>query len=156
MKFDYPEYVVRPAPAAPAKTSIFRPVIPVRMSGPKASRTIWALLDTGADECYITESVALKLGITSVSDDLGRIDSASGDMTAWYGSLTLEVTDGDERHVLKVTVGVVEQDWSEMILGHLGFFEHFDATFSHTDRIVTLTARTTATAAIPTTDPAGP
>lgn len=143
MTFDYPEYHVEPSPAAPGKTSLYRPVVRVRMIGPKASRKIWALLDTGADESYITDSLAKKLGVTPISDDRAIINSASGEMFAWYGILTLEITDGDERHVLSMTVGVVPQDWSEMILGHLGFFEHFDATFSDMDRNVILTARST-------------
>jgi predicted aspartyl protease len=141
MKFDYPEYRVEPSPAAPEKTSVYRPVIRVRMTGSNASRAIWALLDTGADESYITESIAERLGVTPVSDARGMINSASGEMRAWYGNVSLEVTDGEERHVLPVTVGVVPQDWSEIILGHLGFFEHFDATFSDTDKIVTLSRR---------------
>jgi predicted aspartyl protease len=113
------------------------------MTGPIASRSIWALLDTGADESYISESLAKKLGVTPISDECETISSASGEMLAWYGLLTLEVTDGEERHSLPITVGVVPQDWSEMILGHLGFFEYFDADFSDMDRIVSLTARST-------------
>jgi hypothetical protein len=136
MKFDYPEYHVEPTPAAPDKHSLYRPVVRVRMTGPKASRTFWALLDTGADETYITESVAQKLGVTPISD---------GEMLAWYGKLSLEITDGEERYDFPVIVGVVPQDWSEMILGHLGFFEHFDANLSDTDRTVVLTARPSAT-----------
>jgi hypothetical protein len=141
MKFAYAEYLVDPSPAAPDKTSVYRPVIRVRMIGPMASRVIWALLDTGADESYITESLATKLGVMPVSDAQGTIDSASGEMLAWYGALSIEVTDGDEHHTLPITIGVVPQDWSEMILGHIGFFEHFDALFSDADRTVTLTRR---------------
>jgi hypothetical protein len=141
MKFDYPEYLVDPSPAAPGRNSLFRPVIRVRMSGPKSSRNIWALLDTGADECYITESLAEKLGITPVSPQTTTINSASGEMRAWYGEFSLEVTDGEENHRVSIIAGVVPQDWSEMILGHVGFFEYFDANFSDVDRIVTLTAR---------------
>jgi hypothetical protein len=141
MTFDYPEYRVEPSPAAPGRTSLYRPVVRVRMSGPLASRTIWALLDTGADECYITEDVASKLGVSPISKDLGAINSASGEMRAWYGSLAIEIAEGEERHGFALTVGVVPQDWSEMILGHTGFFEHFDARFSDVDRTVTLTAR---------------
>jgi hypothetical protein len=110
MKFDYPEYRVEPSPAAPGKTSLYRPVIRVRMTGSIASRSIWALLDTGADESYITESVAERLGVNPVSEEHGTINSASGEMLAWYGKVSLEVTDGDERHLLPITVGVVPQD----------------------------------------------
>lgn len=144
MRFDYPEYLVAPTPAAPLRESLYRPVIRVKMTGPKASRSIWTLLDTGADESYITESIARKLGVTPLSEERGTINSASGEMQVWYGELTIEVTDGKERHALPIVVGVVPQDWSEMILGHLGFFEHFDAAFSATDRTVTLTSRGSA------------
>jgi hypothetical protein len=143
MKFDYPRYLVEPSPAAPDTNILYRPVIRVRMSGPKASRSIWALLDTGADESYITESLANKLGVTPVSDKQGTINSASGEMLAWYGTLSLAITDGVEQHQFPITMGVVPQDWSEMILGHVGFFEHFDANFSYTDRVVTISRRST-------------
>jgi hypothetical protein len=62
-------------------------------------------------------------------------------MSVWYGQLRVEVTDGHEKHELTTVVGVVSQEWSEMILGHVGFLEHFDATFSHADRIATLVRR---------------
>jgi predicted aspartyl protease len=141
MKFDYPEYLVDPTSAAPERASLFRPVIRVRMTGSKASRTIWALLDTGADESYITESLAVKLGVTPLSAETSTINSASGEMLAWYGQMAVEVSEGHERNRFAMIVGVVQQDWTEMILGHVGFFEHFDANFSDNDRIVTLTAR---------------
>lgn len=141
MKFDYPQYLIEPTPAAPDIEILYRPVIPVRFIGPKASRTIWALLDTGADESYITESLADKLGATPISEQRGTINSASGEMQAWYTTLAIEVTDGSARHRFPITVGVVPQDWSEVILGHLGFFQRFDATFSDADRTVTLSVR---------------
>lgn len=141
MTFDYPEYLVAPTPADPERTSLHRPVIRVRMIGPKDSGAFWTLLDTGADESYITESVAKKLGVTPVSNERGTILSASGEMHVWYGELSIEVTDGNESYELSIVAGVVPQDWSEMILGHLGFFEYFDAVFSDTDRTVTLVAR---------------
>jgi hypothetical protein len=141
MRFDYPEYFIVPSPAAPGRAFLYRPVIRVRMTGGKASRAIWTLLDTGADESYITESLAAKLGVIPVTDSLEAVASASGELMAWYGKLTLEVSDGQERHVLPITVGVVRQDWSEMILGHLGFFEYFDANFSDVDKTVELSRR---------------
>ena len=141
MRFDYSQYLVEPTPAAPDRRVLYRPVIPVRMSGPQASLTIWALLDTGADESYITESLAKKLGVAPLSNELGTIHSASGAMSVWYGELTVEVGDETDRHSFPVTVGVVGEEWSESILGHLGFLEHFDATFSYADKCVTLAAR---------------
>jgi hypothetical protein len=67
--------------------------------------------------------------------------SVSGEMPVWYGEIEIEVTDGRDKHDFKTIVGVVSQEWSEMILGHVGFLERFDATFSHADRTVTLRGR---------------
>jgi predicted aspartyl protease len=102
---------------------------------------IWALLDTGADESYITQSVAEKLGVMPLSANTMTIQSASGEMKVWYGKLTMEVAQEEDVHAFPITVGVVGEEWSECILGHTGFLEHFDVTFSHADKEVTLIRR---------------
>lgn len=141
MKFPYAEYQVVPSPAAPDRASLHRPVVRVRLQGPKSFLKVWALLDTGADESYITQSVAEKLGVVPLSAGAMTIESASGEMKVWYGRLTVEVSDENEVHSFPVTVGVVGEEWSESILGHTGFLEHFDATFSYADKLVTLIRR---------------
>ena len=70
------------------------------------------------------------------------IESASGAMNLWYGLLTIEVSGDNEVHAFQTTVGVVGEEWSESILGHTGFLEHLDATFSHVDKLVMLIRRT--------------
>ncbi len=142
MKFPYAEYQVDPSPAAPDRTTLHRPVIRVRLQGPTSFLKVWALLDTGADESYITETIAERLGVVPISADAMTIESASGTMNVWYGLLTIEVSDENEVHAFQTTVGVVGEEWSESILGHTGFLEHFDATFSHADKLVTLIRRT--------------
>jgi predicted aspartyl protease len=102
---------------------------------------IWALLDTGADESYITQSLAEKLGVVPLSADAMTIQSASGEIKVWYGKLAIEVAQADEVHSFPTVVGVVGEEWSECILGHIGFLEHFDVTFSHADKVVTLIRR---------------
>lgn len=141
MKFAYSKYTVVPSPAAPERTVLFRPVIPVRFLGPSASRNVYALLDTGADESYITESMAEKLGVTPLSAGSSIIQSASGEMSVVYGRITVEIADEDDHFSFPITVGIVGEDWSEAILGHVGFLEHFDATFSYAEKLVTLTPR---------------
>jgi hypothetical protein len=141
MKLPYAEYQVVPSPAAPDRTTLYRPVIRVRLQGPKSFLKVWALLDTGADESYITQSVAEKLGVVPLSVDTATIHSASGEMKVWYGRLTIEVNDDEEVHSFPITVGVVGEEWSESILGHTGFLENFDATFSYADKLVTLIRR---------------
>ncbi|MGL4514767.1 MAG: hypothetical protein ACRCT8_16890 [Lacipirellulaceae bacterium] len=38
-----------------------------------------------------------------------------------------------ELGLLPLVVGVIQGTWGEPILGHAGFLEHFDATFSYAD-----------------------
>lgn len=141
MKFPYRQYAVEPSPAAPLLAVISRPVIPVRFLGPKGALDCYALLDTGADESYVTESMAERLGIEPLSDEASTVHSASGEMSIAYGAATVEVTDGAERFSRPLVVGIVSESWSEAILGHTGFLEYFDATFSYVDQAVSLTFR---------------
>jgi predicted aspartyl protease len=141
VKFSYSRYAVVATPAAPERTVLYRPVIPVRFVGPKAARNVFALLDTGADESYVTEDMAKKLGVQPIAADAPSIQSASGNLSVTCGRLTVEITDDANSYSFPITVGIVSQDWSEAILGHHGFLEHFDATFSYADKLVTLTAR---------------
>jgi hypothetical protein len=141
VKFAYAKYQVAPSLAAPDRDVLYRPVIPIRITGPNGFRDVYALLDTGADESYITESMAEKLGVKPLSDEAFVIQSASGNMSVWYGRIGIEITDIFDDHSVPVIVGVVSEEWSEMILGHIGFFEFFDATFSYVDRTVTLRRR---------------
>ncbi|HEV2969101.1 MAG TPA: retropepsin-like aspartic protease [Pirellulales bacterium] len=141
MKFPYRRYAIEPSPAAPMLSIISRPVIPVRFSGSKGTRNCYALLDTGADESYITQSMAEKLGIAPLSEVISTVQSASGKMSIMYGEVLIEVADGDERFSRRIAVGIADETWSEAILGHIGFLEHFDATFSYVDQTVTLLVR---------------
>lgn len=142
MRFRYLPQHVLPTPAAPHLEILYRPVIPVRYQGPGGTTKVRALLDTGADESYVTQAVATELGLTPVSGERATIHSASGPMSVWYARTTLEVATPEEHYSFPAIVGVVSEAWDELILGHIGFLEFFDATFSHADRIVTLSART--------------
>jgi hypothetical protein len=120
---------------------LYRPVIPVRFHGPQGSTKVRALLDTGADESYITETIAADLGVTPVSNQPATIHSASGKLSVWYGSVVVEVSDEADLFSFPLIVGVVSEEWDELILGHLGFLQYFDVTCSYADKCVTLTAR---------------
>ncbi len=141
MRFPYRRYAIEPSPAAPALSVIARPVIPIRFSGPRGAGNFYALLDTGADESYITESMAKKLGIAPLSGAASIVQSASGEMSIGYGEVLVEVGAGDEQFSRRIVVGIATEAWSEAILGHIGFLEHFDATFSYVDQSVTLVQR---------------
>jgi hypothetical protein len=141
VKFPYRRYAIEPSPGAPTISVISRPIIPVRFSGPAGSLNCYALLDTGADESYITQSIAKKLGVLPLSKVTSTVQSASGQISIVYGEVLVEVADGDERFSRRIAVGITSETWSEAILGHIGFLEYFDATFSYVDQTVTLRHR---------------
>lgn len=138
MRFPYSRYEVRPSPGAPDRTILFRPVVPVRLIGPAASRDVYALLDTGADESYITKQLAEKLGVIPVSSEMSTIQSAGGELPVVYGNIAIEIMDEKQVYSLNIPIGVVSEDWSVAILGH-SFLEYFEATFSYREKVVVLT-----------------
>ena len=127
MKFPYRRYSVTPTPAQLGETVISRPIIRFRLHCDSESALFWGLLDTGADETYITKEMADALGIVA-SESFG-IESASGRMTASYATVHLEVSDDTEQYQWPSVIGVIDQPWSEAILGHAGFLRYFDVTF---------------------------
>lgn len=136
MRFSYCPYEV--VPVAGGADVIYRPVIRIRMKGPRTDGDFWALLDTGADESYITLEMADYLGVVTMPDEVGTVESASGTMTVKYGDVGIEVEDGAESYAWNTTVGIVEEPWSEAILGHRGMLSLFDVTFLGADKEVLL------------------
>jgi len=88
--------------------------------------------------------MADRLGLVIDDGAAYIIDSAGGDVSVSYGTVTIEVTDGIERYKWQTTVGVTNQDWSEAILGHSGCLEFFDALFRGEKHEVVLNRNETA------------
>jgi len=143
VKFPYLSYRILPTPSLPGQTTIQRPVIPVRFTGPRRALNTYALLDTGADETYITVAMAKWLGVSPISSETARLESAVGEVSILYGVVLLEVENRSELFARQITVGIVDEPWSEAILGHVGFLEYFHALFSFADQYVELTPRYT-------------
>jgi len=141
VKFPYRRYSIQPSLASIGRTTIARPVIPVKFSGPRRMVDSYALLDTGADESYITSVLAKQLGVTPISRQPNIVESASGDLSVLYGEVIVQVGRGPEIFSRQIVVGIVDEPWSEAILGNIGFLEYFDALFSFPDRYVMLTPR---------------
>ena len=95
-------------------------------------------MDTGADETYITSEMADSLGVRLLSQDEHVVETASGTMPVSYGHVELQLTDGEETYAWRLTVGIVPEPWPEAILGHVGFLQFFDTTFSYEHRTVGL------------------
>lgn len=132
MKFAYREYV-SVFPGTKDFRLILRPVITIRIIGPKAGARWDALVDTGADETLFPWSLAETLGIELDHQMTSEAAGISGDrLKIHYGHVDLRVESSQELVSWKTTVGFV--DFSSpsdevIILGHGGCLDFFTATF---------------------------
>src|SRR5690606_31335513 len=81
----------------------------------------------------LTRQMAERLGLEVLEESDCIIESASGEMSVSYASVTIEVSEGVEIHQWRTTVGITDQDWAEAILGHSGFLQYFDILFCGND-----------------------
>jgi hypothetical protein len=140
VRFLYRAYEVSATPASGGSDGcVYRPIVPFTLAGPSGTLDFFGLLDTGADETYITRRMADRLGVVVGEQPRSLVESASGELSVAYGDVTIEVTDGSEWHKWQAVVGIVDQDWTEAILGHSGFLEFFDVLFRGHEREVVLT-----------------
>ena len=77
----------------------------------------------------------------SLGDATFSVESASGELPVRYGVCELEIRQGNELFAWRINIGIVTETWSEAILGHVGFLQFFDATYSYADKIVELKSR---------------
>lgn len=129
MNFPYTPYEVEPTPSQPGITIIYRPIIPVRLTGSIGTAVLYGLLDTGADETILTRAMAELVGIITEPLKTATVMSASGEMTVEYGEVIFEFGRGRGKAQWRAVVGIVDQPWAEAVLGHTAFLRYFDATF---------------------------
>ena len=129
MIFPYREYHIQTDRTSTEITSIYRPVIPVRVSGQQNEIAVYGLLDTGADATVLPASFIQRLGIQLESGQ-GYYHGVGGhEVTVKYGIVEIEVTNGNESHHWSTRVAFLEGH-SGVILGYSGFLELFDITFA--------------------------
>jgi len=129
LRFPYGQYEVEPTPGQPEQTIVYRPVIPIGITGEAGTAVFYGLLDTGADETLLPKKVADLIGIKANTSQTSTVMSASGEMTVSYGRVTIEIGHGRQKYRWGAIVGIVEQPWQEALLGHIGFLRYFDVTF---------------------------
>lgn len=142
LRFPYGQYEVEPTPSQPEQTIVYRPVIPIRITGNNGTAVFYGLLDTGADETLLPSKIADLVGIKVDESQASTVMSASGEMKVAYGKVMIEVGHGKQRYGWRATVGIVQQPWQEALLGHIGFLRYFDATFMGAKREIKLKRNT--------------
>lgn len=110
-----------------------RPVITIRVVGPKSDARWDALVDSGADETLFPLSLADALGIELDQQMTSEAAGISGDRRKiFYGDVELRIESVQEFVAWKTTVGFVDfgsVSDEVIILGHGGCLDFFTATF---------------------------
>jgi hypothetical protein len=139
MIYSYVRYLMEPTPTIPSG-EVYRPRVPIRISGPKRSVQIFGLLDTGADHVFVSESLAEVLGV-EISGESGSASDAGGhEIDVWPGSVEIEISQTSQTLRWRADVGFLAGDDDPPIafLGHVGFLEYFKAIFDYGERTVEL------------------
>ncbi len=140
MKFPFRPFDVEPSPAHPFPT-IWRPVVPIRVSGPAGTSRLLGLLDTGADETTIPMNVAAHLGIELDPRELARFKGTGGQQAkGFYGKdVGFEFRQGKKSYrwvVPKVAflyppLAANGEETITITLGQIGCLRYFTVTFDN-------------------------
>jgi hypothetical protein len=126
---------------------VYRPMVPIRVIGPGGSYELLGLADSGADDVLLPEFLIERLGITIEPSDRIVISGITGEATlAQYGTVDLELARGARPYRWSALVGFYGR--TKTVLGHVGFLDHFTATFNGRQRQLTLQSNGTAPPAV--------
>ncbi|MBX3452309.1 MAG: hypothetical protein KF777_22325 [Planctomycetaceae bacterium] len=132
MKFAYREYVSI-YPGSNDYRLILRPIVTIRIIGPKAEARWDALVDTGADETLFPLSLAEVLGVELNHELTSEAAGISGDrLKIYYGEVEVQIESGQDVVAWQTVVGFVDFGSSRdevIILGHGGCLDFFTAVF---------------------------
>ncbi len=130
-----------PLPSRGGSRVRYRPVIPIRITGPSQFVLHDCLLDTGADDVVFPTTFAPIIGIDLSQAPQRMIGLAGrGAVVCRYASVKLWLSDGaGETYDWNATVGFVPVPFRNALLGHAGFLQFFNAEFRGQDREVILT-----------------
>jgi hypothetical protein len=136
MRFAYQSYPV-PGIGAIRYAVVHRPVIPFRVIGPSGPVELMALVDTGADDTLVREYLVGPLGVAIHPADQVAITGMGGALTiVRFATVELELSRSGRTYRWSTRIGFYPG--LKPILGHLGFLEHFTATFNGRQRQLTL------------------
>jgi hypothetical protein len=140
MRFSYQTYLVRGVGKS-LYAQVHRPVISIRVIGPNGDDVLMGLADTGADDTLLPDFLIGALGVAIVPGDQASIVGIDGGTTVVrYGTVDLELPG----YRWSARVGFHAR--FNAILGHVGFLDHFTATFNARRRHLTLTPNGSAPA----------
>jgi hypothetical protein len=120
---------------------MWRPVVPIRVSGRSGIRRLFALLDTGADETKLPMHLAASLGVEINPREPAHFLGVGGQQSkGFYGKgVVLELRQGKKSYrwalpKVAFVYDMPEADDEENItitLGQVGFFRYFNVAFDN-------------------------
>ncbi len=137
MIFPYHQYEVMPTPAR-SEGILYRPIVPVRVRGPKGTQVILGLVDTGSDVTALPSFLLSLIGADTTAAPEAHFRGVGGQVvTARYSRVDLSLDHPSGLYRWSAPVAFL--DGREVaILGHAGFLEYFQATFDSLRRRLTL------------------
>lgn len=111
--------------------TILKPLIGIHLSNPKTHKVtsgIYALVDSGADVCFCNTDIGTWLGITYKKQKSQIFTAANNtQFTAIKEILNIFVGNKEFLAPIYFTSNLPKQ--TPIILGQIGFFDHFKVTF---------------------------
>jgi hypothetical protein len=125
--FDYQGYPVDDPDQPDA--IVLRPTIKIWLGGPMRVPEQVGLIDTGADDVLIPEYLGVKLGFTFPEASKVLLRGLQGSVRGSARRINLLISDGMTPLIWSARVWFHEGSQDKLLLGHLGFLEHFTAIF---------------------------
>lgn len=134
MKFPY----VKVPTADPRRKWIARPIIPIKIFGPKGSVTIDALIDSGADRSLFNIEIASEIGLDLKRCPVEKFSGIeAGVLLARIYKIPVQILGMDEK--IEIPVGFTESKGVVAILGQEGFFDAYRVKFERNRGIIEIT-----------------
>jgi hypothetical protein len=132
----------QPIPSLGGGLVRYRPVMAVRLTGPRNDVLQDGLLDTGADETLFEERLAAIIGLDLDQAEERKVGLVGRPrpVRCRYAPVRLRITDGlRETYEWTAVVGFAATRLRYHLLGQSGFLQFFDVEFRGADRAVVLT-----------------
>jgi hypothetical protein len=105
----------------------YRPIVPIRIFGPKGSRLVDGCLDSGSDDTIFPISLAKTLGLDLSGSQVGAAHPVGGaSVTYQFIAVSMTLSNGTESFHWQAVVGFVDLPLRWALLGHAGFLLLFD------------------------------
>jgi hypothetical protein len=101
-------------------------MVEVRVIGPTGDWDELGRVDTGSDETLIPNQIAAEIGV--VMDDPVPVGGVGGGMLARFGTVDLELSDGQTSY--RWSASVAFSPYPVALWGLNGFLQYFRATFN--------------------------